>query len=412
MLDLSGQALAVHQVADLAERIRGGVLAVDFIDLRRTDLPLASLSLLCAAVESARLDALPGAGPVWVELGDNPFGGTEAIEHLRNAGLQVCVPLRCGRRRCLLRAALHLSCRPPAKRAEAEAIKAAEAEAEAEAEACRTRRPEPVGPKAAPPRVRVPVSEAESSEAPPAPAHVVPKATAGLVPCEATEFNGRAADGSVVSRVREAVPIPLGPMIPPQSANLLPAGAPGLQPWTVCPLVISAPVMDLGAEQSAFALCGPPGRQGGRQGGQGSPQEQAHPFEEVRVIMASPMSMVGLGRVLVHRLSQPCTAVWVDVQSLVSDPCSEHAFALLASTGDVAGILAFIDRAVCRLGGRVCEPKAATILAQRIADSAECRGGSWGAAFQELLILLHDQLRRQAAGIWQPGDTPQLKAST
>merc|ERR1740121_461417 len=103
----------------MAEAVSQGWLVVCSMDLRRSDVSLEAVLLLCEAFETASHKAEKPEfwweerhpPPCWLELGENPgFEPSEALRLIRERKIRCCIPVRCGRWRCMQGAPVHLSC--------------------------------------------------------------------------------------------------------------------------------------------------------------------------------------------------------------------------------------------------------------------------------------------------------------
>eukprot|EP00811_Abedinium_folium_P035597 NODE_8377_length_1500_cov_3.429716.p1 GENE.NODE_8377_length_1500_cov_3.429716~~NODE_8377_length_1500_cov_3.429716.p1 ORF type:complete len:390 (-),score=94.09 NODE_8377_length_1500_cov_3.429716:213-1382(-) len=130
-------------------------------------------------------------------------------------------------------------------------------------------------------------------------------------------------------------------------------------------------------------------------------------FEELEVLSAAPLLVLGTGCMQVRRIQPPYDVGFVPAWNLIGDPCDEQAFTILQKADDVDGLVIFVDKCIKRLGGSVMEPD------KRYAFAASFRSGAPGAehqrTFQGLLGALHNRTIRNGAGIRMPSDAYALR---
>ncbi|CAK0801543.1 unnamed protein product, partial [Prorocentrum cordatum] len=325
-VDLGGGPLGDETAEAMAEAVSQGWLVVCSMDLRRSDVSLEAVLLLCEAFETVSQQAEKPEfwwqqrhpPPCWLELGENPgFEPSEALRLIKERKIRCCIPVRCGRSRCMQGAPVHLSC--------ALRNQAAKVQGAPEAAAARlTVDPGPVhGVEAA--RIATAAAAQTAQQAPAAapPPAPPPALAAGLVvpPPRGTP-----------SEVCVQPPLPPGPPPTPGPSTLVP---PPLLSAAMSPLAATSAsgdteLLDLrslqGAQQRAFAVL--------RRGGARRGELATSPLEELEVRLAAPLAVITTGRVIARRARGPREVGWVDAQNLVGDACEERAFSLLASDGE------------------------------------------------------------------------------
>lgn len=159
-----------------------------------------------------------------------------------------------------------------------------------------------------------------------------------------------------------------------------------LLPLSDAPLLAPRQHRDLLNCRRVFAVCA-----------RGAPWAlTVEPFEELEVVLASSLGILGTGAVQVRQLRPPHSAGFVDAWNLVREICSEQTFDLLASHEDGDGMGRLIYGVVDRLGGEVLQGDLCQAFARKVCGE--------GHSFQTLLGMLHDRPTRNQSGIRFPGD--------
>lgn len=168
------------------------------------------------------------------------------------------------------------------------------------------------------------------------------------------------------------------------------------------PLVIASPPHGFRNLQRVFGIRG----SAGGDAGDGRRRLSLEAFEELEVLTAAPLVILGTGCAHVRCTKLPKDAGWVSTQDLVGDPCDKRAFELLKELQDGEGLSAFVDRVVERLGGCVVDITLRRAYVDRLFGVAHASEGAHrpNVSFQGLLTDLHDRSTRNAGGIRMPGD--------
>lgn len=385
MLDLSAGVGSDGDFDALVAALADGKLVVDAIDFRGNELSLDMLIKVCRALSTAAalrqtcpLRSASGAKkrtgractwqahpPCWLDVGGH-FGLSEdeLVERLHKSGVDCCVPVRCGKKCCLTRAHVHLN------------VQAYD------------RLPQSL-PKATPVLAPVRCNLGDPKQSPPPPIHARDdRAPCAPVPCLLTDLIG----------AHPGPPCLLTDSVEEHRVDDHFATLPKSEsPFEAAP---RRPT-DFYKGQRVFATCTE------INGGHSSHQLTVQLFEDLTVLLASPLAVLSSGCILVCRTHRPGDRGWVDARHVVGDPRGERAFELLSSRGSVDDLCLFLERLVQRLGGDVVNHE----LFRQFAASLCARQGvtlpcsvAEPISYQELLRALHDRGRRNAAGIRQPGD--------
>lgn len=394
--------------------------------------------------------------PVWLELGNNPsFPSAEAAKLMRTHRLKCCVPaLRCSRRRCLFNAAFHVSCQVD-RSGRSSRCRQCPVESEAAAPEPSSRSGgmavtflEPSDDLAsASPRDPSPVTASEAA-APVLEPAVVPPSFLPAKAAEATRLVLAAAAPCPVFFVAEqaeatqSVPAAAAPwpqfLVAEQAEavqSVLAAAAacppflvagqaelpvPALEPPAACPMMLPEELVAAlcpAVGSTAFAIFSIGGRTSEYQAAlNAEPESQSGPppaeecFQEIEVLLSSPLCVFGAGCVLVRQKQPPFETRWVAVQDLTEDLCEERAFDMFTRLGDVKGFYLMLRQVVERLGGNVVEPerlgtfaaRCCTATAKDFPQDPIC--SPVPCSFEALVEMLHDSSARIAAGVRQPGD--------
>jgi len=384
-LNLVGGTLGDNAAECLADAVLQSRIAVDTIDLRNNFLSTHALTRVCRSIDHvstarrrSQASSVPHdygePSPCWVELGGNAqISSGDAVQLLRDCGVRVCIPLlRCSRRRCLHSASVHLSLGVyPRSGSEAPLSGTLNGDSKQSLNA-------------------QPVTQQHDTPVP------------GIVPSndDETRDSDAGRPGSLGPPPDIAPPSP-PPLQEPEDVSL---SAPTVGSVADSPLVIASPPDGFRSFQSVFCI---------RASAGGDSEDGRHrlaleAFEELEVLTAAPLVILGTGSVHVRCAKLPKEAGWVSTQDLVGDPCDGRAFELLQEYKDAEGLSAFVDRIVERLGGCVVDAVLRRDYVDCLLGDAEpsevIDDQKRKASFQGLLADLHDRMKRNAGGIRMPGD--------